>query len=1064
MRRTCALFALLSLWAANGLAQGTGPVVEVVRVFPNKVRYSPNDAGSVKVTLRNTAATDQAVAVEGEIVQELTRLVPLPSRKVTVRAKGETEVDLPFTAPAHEYGCAVRVRVVQKGAVLARAQDMFAVADNVWHVAIGATLTIMDMSGRPWQDPPNDIKIARERYFNWWEKMFWPPDDWGNMTPETESWYSGQGGRYEVKKVLKQSTVLARANGIASITYGKSTAGGPAGWELARQHPDWFNQDALGCVIGTYNTDIFARWESLPRFDGRPWYYLYPNLTRMDALDHGIDEILNSATEYGWDGVRFDGDFTWVASDAVGARNQRRMKERIWAKLPGFVFGYNCAYRPPDSDPATWPHGLRESLAGGGHWMNEGIGNNDYGYASNGRYTSYREYWERESEAADRLRKIGASYHFIYYLPKETRGLYKFILGTSAGTHPVYGESAAAPGCANWGRFLTRWSAFVWDVNLRNCPAGDAQVTSPVPLWHSVKDRVADAGTKTTVIHLIVPPTIDDPKDPKVQVGPPAANVVVRARIPADETVVRAAAIAPEQPDDALTLAVTREGEWAVATVPEVKTWTLVVFERRGKYDLPAYPRFTEPPDPEEVQSGVEAGAGKLMRDPLRPDASSETTPKVRVLEMESLYQTQAKVEPDKDASGGSCTRIDHTMANSSVIDHAIYPNVTPGRYRATYRLKLKSKTDDAGKPVGAGFGLYVMLGEKQLWLREIGPNDFKTPGRYEDFPVEFDFLGEGRTINTSAFWRGQQAGGTVYADKITLEQLSTFTDADLAAKLKYAPHKGAAPGGAPGLHVLIVNGLYNDLYRLPKSLELVGKVVDLGAPPPGAAPKPPGDVKNEPKPLAKPTAGVGVSYATVDVGEGSATLTGFPKDPAELWKCDVVALVNVDASWLQFHGRAWLRDFVEAGGGLLVLGGNFTLGQGNFTGTYLAEMLPIEVARGRDVVPAEKPLRLEPLRDPLRPPTGLARDLPAEALKTPALLYWRHVVKAKPGAQIDLMAGGEPVLFTGTFGKGHVAVFTGTVLGAPSAHEQPFWQSPAWPLLMKNAMQWLRPRPTNKW
>jgi hypothetical protein len=56
----------------------------------------------------------------------------------------------------------------------------------------------------------------------------------------------------------------------------------------------------------------------------------------------------------------------------------------------------------------------------------------------------------------------------------------------------------------------------------------------------------------------------------------------------------------------------------------------------------------------------VEAGAGQLMRDPLRPEASSEATSKVRVMEMEGLYQTQAKVEPDKDASGGYCTRIDY--------------------------------------------------------------------------------------------------------------------------------------------------------------------------------------------------------------------------------------------------------------------------------------------------------------------------------------------------------------------------------------------------------------------
>ena len=1056
--------ALLMLSTAYGqqTEQTNVPPIEILRVLPNKVRYLPGEQGRVQVTLRNNSITEQAAEVAGDMVQELARVTPLAPQKVTLPARKETAVEILFTAPTHEYGAAVRVRALQDGAVRAQAQDAFAVARSVWPVAIGAHLTMMDMSGRPWQDPPKDIKIARERYFNWWEKMFWPPDDWGDMTPTGESWFSGQGGRYEVKKVLKEFTALARSNGIASVTYGKSTGGGPAGWEIARQHPDWFTEDAAGRIVGTYDTDLFARWDSLPRYEGRPWHYLYPNLSRLDALDHGIDEILNSALDYGWDGVRFDGDFTWVASDAVAARNQRRMKERIWAKLPDFVFGFNEGFGPADSDPATWSHGLREGLAGGGHWMNEGVGNNDFGYASNGRYTSFRAYWEHESAGADRLRQIGASYHFIYYLPKESRGLYKFILGTSAGAHPVYGESADAPGCTNWGRFLTRWSAFVWDVNLRNASNAEAQVSSAAPLWHAVKTRVADAGTAMTVVHLIVPPSTDDCHDPKVQVGPPAAQVAVRVRVPAGETVVRAAAIAPEQPDEALDLPVTREGEWVAVTVPSVKTWTMLVIERSGKYTVPVYRRFTEPPDPKKVQEGVEAGVGKLMRDPLRPEASSEVAGKIRVLEMENLYQTHAKVEPDKDASGGYCTRIDYTMANSSVISHAIYSSVTPGRYRATYRLKLKSKTDDAGKAIWAGFGLFVMLGEKQVWLKEIGPNDFRTPGQYEDFPVEFAFLGEGSTINVSAFWRGQQSGGTVYADKITLEQLAAFTDQDIAAIEK--KQAGAAtggsvaaqtrPGGDPGLDVLVVNGLYAPLYRLPEALAQLGPVKEIPwKPAPAVAPASPDSKSPDAELLIEipDPKQVRVKYCPVSVGDNSAQISGYPATYADLSRYDLVVLINADATWLRFPGRAALRQFVAAGGSLLVLGGNMTLGQGGFAGTFLADMLPVTVAEARDVQHVPAPLR------PLS--AGLSAALPRDLWKPTPYVFWQHRAALKPGAQVQMTAGKEPVLITGAFEKGRVAVFTGTVLGVPAGKEQPFWDWKVWPPLLATTVRWLDPR-----
>lgn len=1052
--------ALLLLGAAQAEQPVTAsaPRIQLVRVFPGKVRYLPNEKGSVQVTLRNTGATDEAVTVTAELVQELARVTPLAPQPATLPAEKETTVDLPFTAPAQEYGCAVRVQAMQNGTVLARAQDMFAVARHVWPVAIGANLTIMDMSGRPWQNPPQDIKTARERYFNWWEKMFWPPDDWGNMNPATESWFSGQSGRYEVKKVLKEFTRLARANGIASVTYGKSVAGGPAGWEIARQHPDWFKQDAGGRIIGTYETELFAGWDSQPKFKGCAWHYLYPNLARLDTLDHGIDQILASALEYGWDGVRFDGDFSWVASDAVAARNQRRMKERIWAKLPDFVFGYNEGFGPPAADPATWPHGLREGLAGGGHWMNEGIGNCDFGYASNGSYTSYHDYWDQEGAAADRLRRIGASYHFIYYLPKESRGLYKFILGTSAGAHPVYGESAVAPGCPNWGRFLTRWSALFWDVNLRNGPDTDAQVTAKVPLWHALKARVVDAGTAMTVVHLVVPPSTDNCHDEKVQLGASAAAVAVRVRIPADETVVRAAAIAPEQPDDALELTVTRDGGWAAVTVPAVKTWTMVAIERGGKYTLPAYPEYTELPDPKEVQAGVEAGMGKLMRDPLRPEASSEVAGKVRVLEMENLYQTQAKVEPDPDASGGSCTRIDYTMSNSTVITHAIFNSVMPGHYRATYRLKLKSKTDAAGKAVWAGFGLFVMLGEKQVWLKEIGPNDFKTPGQYEDFPVEFDFLGEDSAINVSAFWRGQQQGGTVYADKITLEQLAVYSDQDIAAieaKKGAGPTETAdralKPGGDEGLDVLVVNGLYADRYRLPEALARLGPVTAIPwKPPPVVAPTSPDGMEEKVEPaidIPDPK-GVRVKYCPVTVGDNSARVNGYPETYAGLCQYDLVVLINADAAWFQFPGRAALRRFVAAGGGLLVLGGNMSLGQGNFAGTYLADLLPVTVAAALDV--QHRPAALRPAE------AGLARSVPKDLWQQPDYVFWQHRTALKPGAEVQVTAGQDPVLITGKFEKGRVAVFTGTVLGVPDVKQEPFWAWKGWPLLMRNTLAWV--------
>ena len=1047
--RCASLYLLVGLLAGLALPAiaGDSPIT-LVRVVSQKVRYRCGEPGVIQVTLHNAGDREATVTVEGEVVQELALSTPLTPQQATLAGLRDTVVAVPFTAPRHEYGAVAYIRVKQGETLLAQGQDMFGVSDSLWNIAIGGGVTDwMDQTGFPWANPDNGLKVARAQYCNWWEKMFWAPDMFANLTPTEERWYSGQGGRSEVKSILKKCTALAKANGIASVTYSINTSGGPAAWEVARKHPEWYLSDEMGRPRGAYDTGIFAQWDSNkdPRFD-RGWWYVYPDLTREDVLNHAVDELVNSSLEYGWDGVRFDGNFTWVGDDELGAYNQRRVKERLWAKFPNYVFGFNMAFTPTEFDYHKWSHSERECIVGGGHYMQEAIGIANYGYTVSGSYKSYRDYWEKESAATDAIRQAGASYHFIYYSKPTVPSQYKFMLGTADGTHPVYGDTAVVPGCANWGRYLTRWSAYVWDTNLRIRPDDDAVVTADVPLWHMVKARPIDALTQATVVHLVVPPTSDDVNDKEAKLGTPATNVRVRVHLPAAQPVTRAAALAPEHPDDALTLPVTRDGDWVVVTVPEVKSWTMLVIESAGTLPTPTFPKFTEAPDMARVEKARKANARGVVSDPLRPENSAlKEHSALRVMNAANLYPNQAKREADPDAVSGACMRVDYTMSNSGIIDHAVFDSVTAGHYRATYRMKLKSKTDDAGKPVWAGFALFAYLGAQQVWLREIGSKDFQTPGKYETFSAEFDFLGDGSTINVGAFWRGQQAGGTIYVDTISLEQLSTFSDTELAGKVKHVAHAEYPLGGDPGLDVLVVNGLYNPMYRMPEALSLFGTVADA-TPKPNAAPKDP----DAPKEDDAPTGDVRVTYATVQVGDNAATLTNYPKNEEALFGYDLVVLINADATWFGYQGRSALRDFVEAGGNLLVLGGNYTLGQGGFAGTYLADLLPVRVAKARDVLQAVTPLALTPA------PTGLASALPAELWKSTPRLYWRHIVEVKPDAQVHLLAGAEPVLFTGAYGKGRVAVFTGTVLGNPTAQEQPFWQWPGWPPLMKATIGWL--------
>ena len=68
-----------------------------------------------------------------------------------------------------------------------------------------------------------------------------------------------------------------------------------------------------------------------------------------------------------------------------------------------------------------------------------------------------------------------------------------------------------------------------------------------------------------------------------------------------------------------------------------------------------------------------------------------------------------------------------------------------------------------------------------------------------------------------------------------------------------------------------------------------------------------------------------------------------------------------------------------------------------------------------------------------------------------------------KSGAQVHMSAGTEPVLLTGTFGQGKVAVFTGTVLGQAAPNAQPFWTWNGWPGTLSGTLSWLAKNPVKK-
>lgn len=182
-----------------------------------------------------------------------------------------------------------------------------------------------------------------------------------------------------------------------------------------------------------------------------------------------------------------------------------------------------------------------------------------------------------------------------------------------------------------------------------------------------------------------------------------------------------------------------------------------------------------------------------------------------------------------------------------------------------------------------------------------------------------------------------------------------------------------------------------------------------------------------------------------------SEGLKDFPMSYDEMLRQDVVVLADAAATAFDDATAERLKDFVEAGGGLLVFGGPWSLGKGGYRGTKVGKLLPVETVGAGDFRLAPAALRLEK-RD------SVLAGLPwAEQPRC----YVIQEVKPRDGVEIWLRCGDYPAMIAGKVGKGRVAVVSLVPMGDPGANEMPWWNWPHWPEALAKCLQWLAGKET---
>jgi uncharacterized membrane protein len=386
------------------------------------------------------------------------------------------------------------------------------------------------------------------------------------------------------------------------------------------------------------------------------------------------------------------------------------------------------------------------------------------------------------------------------------------------------------------------------------------------------------------------------------------------------------------------------------------------------------------------------------------------------------LYLGMKLVE-DRDASKGTALVAELGQAGMyATLAGGQYGGDQPvGDYLVIFRLKVKETTNR--QPVVSlrvtDLGnLNFSIADKVLYA-----NDFKSPGAYQDFAMRFVRPEDGM-VDFSVTYLA--AATDVFYDKTTVVQLSSLaSDQERAAiwlgESDASPAPAAAAPRAPaGDTVLVLAGFGNQTCFPAHALS-------------------------------------GLTNLTFKYTYPARIQTGyvldqpFPRKLEELNGVGAIVVADVPASTLSgLMGRRTLRQFVEQGGGLLVFGGPFALGKGDIAGSAFEAALPVATTGPWDLVKARsravKLAKASPITE------GLRWDA------RPVLPYYQKTV-AKPGSEVLLEADGFPVLITGRYGKGRVAVFAGTDMGAPGKDEVLFYKWPDYGTLLGRVMQWLLKR-----
>ncbi len=542
------------------------------RIRTDKIVYRPGEQGQGHVELENLGTTAESLTLTVLLAHGLTDTRVLHTETIEIPARERVLRTVAFDTKDLYWGCELQARITSAPGQADQAVSVFCVVSNIWEAALIAGHG--PDYGSTWKNPDmatDRVTAWRQSGFTGFELYFWPPCGFGDFTPQNEDFVSGQMQYRHSISGTRNLIAAAKEQGLSASLYSNLwCVDGYPGYELVRQHPEWFKSDF-------FDPSAMQQWR-LAELDKIPaprsWFRAEinqdPGITKA-AMQHHASEIRATHEAFGWDAIRYD---TYISSPWT-IMATRLVRESVESKVPSFQFGYNSF---PLADEAIGA--LQGMVDGGGMAMLE--------YIRFEQYASLAAILDELLAVREAVWRRGGHIGPLYRPPEpgtsaEPDAVWLTSIMLASGGHPYYAPLENSIG--DHPTFALRYSEFLWNNHMRPLEDADARIAfgnGLQPLRWQQLARILDRGgrRRRMILHILNVDNqyrhfnnLDATPPPLLRDVPVTIQLPDTARI---EGAWHLSAVPHAQHEP---IPLTRTGTHLQARIPEIRFWSILVID-----------------------------------------------------------------------------------------------------------------------------------------------------------------------------------------------------------------------------------------------------------------------------------------------------------------------------------------------------------------------------------------------------------------------------------------------------------------------------------------------------